>query len=133
MRLDEARTTDDGGAGLGLAIARGIARAHGGDLRCVDPPDGTGAVADDLARQHPGRVEVMHRKGPRGLGRSYIDGLRQALESGADLIFQMDADLSHNPEYLPAMAAAAERYDVVIGSRYLASFSAPLPIGTCAR
>ena len=106
-------------------LAAGILAHPGFRILVVDDgsPDGTGAVADDLARQNPGRVEVLHRKGPRGLGRSYIDGLRQALESGADLIFQMDADLSHNPEYLPAMAAAAERYDVVIGSRYLTGVS----------
>jgi dolichol-phosphate mannosyltransferase len=82
-------------------------------------PDGTGAVADSLAAAHPGRVEVMHRTGPRGLGRSYVDGLRHALKTDAALILQMDADLSHNPEYLPALAAAAAEYDVVIGSRYL--------------
>ena len=83
-------------------------------------PDGTGAIADGLAAKYPGRVEVMHRTGPRGLGRSYIDGLRKAIaEADADLVCQMDADLSHNPEYLPAMAAAAADYDVVIGSRYL--------------
>lgn len=82
-------------------------------------PDGTGEVADDLARQFPGRVEVMHRTGPRGLGRSYVDGLRRALDTDAGLIFQMDADLSHGPEYLPALAAATERFDVVIGSRYM--------------
>jgi dolichol-phosphate mannosyltransferase len=65
-------------------------------------------------------VEVMHRTGKRGLGRSYIDGLRHALaNTDAELICQMDADLSHNPEYLPALAAAAEHADVVIGSRYL--------------
>jgi dolichol-phosphate mannosyltransferase len=106
-------------------LAAGILAHPGFRMLVVDDgsPDGTGAIAEDLARQHPGRVEVMHRKGPRGLGRSYIDGLRRALESGADLIFQMDADLSHNPEYLPAMAAAAERYDVVIGSRYLTGVS----------
>ena len=86
-------------------------------------PDGTGQVADDLARQHPGRVSVLHRTGPRGLGRSYVDGLRLAVQSGADLVFQMDADLSHNPEHLPAIAAAADRYDVVIGSRYLTGVS----------
>src|SRR5687768_10181631 len=102
-------------------LAAGVLAHPGFRLLVVDDgsPDGTGEVAEALARSHPGRIEVMHRKGPRGLGRSYIDGLRRALESGADLIFQMDADLSHNPEYLPLMAEAASRYDVVIGSRYL--------------
>ena len=72
------------------------------------------------AGEFPGRVEVMHRTGKRGLGRSYIDGLRHALSTtDAELICQMDADLSHNPEYLPALTAAAAHFDVVIGSRYL--------------
>jgi dolichol-phosphate mannosyltransferase len=82
-------------------------------------PDGTGQVADELALRFPGRVEVMHRTGQRGLGRSYVDGLRRALETDADLICQMDADLSHGPEYLPALSAATAQFDVVIGSRYL--------------
>ena len=83
-------------------------------------PDGTGQIADSLAQQHPGRIEVMHRTGPRGLGRSYVDGLKRALQTDATLICQMDADLSHNPEYLPSLAAAATaEFDVVIGSRYL--------------
>ena len=102
-------------------LAAGVLSHPGFRLLVVDDgsPDGTGEIAEELARTHPGRVEVMHRTGPRGLGRSYIDGLRRALESGADLIFQMDADLSHNPEYLPKIAEAASLYDVVIGSRYL--------------
>ena len=106
-------------------LAAGVLSHPGFRLLVVDDgsPDGTGQVADDLARANPGRVEVMHRQGPRGLGRSYIDGLKRALDSGAELIFQMDADLSHNPEYLPAMAAAAEQHDVVIGSRYLTGVS----------
>lgn len=106
-------------------LARGILAHDGYGLLVVDDgsPDGTGAVADDLARSHPGRVDVLHRTGPRGLGRSYVDGLQRALASGARLIFQMDADLSHNPEYLPALAEAAARYDVVIGSRYLMGVS----------
>ena len=106
-------------------LAAGILAHPGFRLLVVDDdsPDGTGAVADELARTHPGRVSVMHRKGPRGLGLSYIDGLQRALESGADLIFQMDADLSHNPEHLPSIAAAADRFDVVIGSRYLTGVS----------
>lgn len=82
-------------------------------------PDGTGRLADELAAKHPDRVEVMHRTGPRGLGRSYVDGLRRALETGAEAICQMDADLSHDPAYLPALVAGLEKYDLVIGSRYL--------------
>ena len=65
-------------------------------------PDGTGQIADELAREWPGRVDVMHRQGARGLGRSYVDGMRKALSSdSAELICQMDADLSHDPDYLP--------------------------------
>ena len=90
-----------------------------------DSPDGTGALAERLALEYPGRIEVMQRRGrPRGLGRSYVDGLQRALESGAPYICQMDADLSHNPEYLPSLVAAAEtEYDMVIGSRYLHGIS----------
>jgi dolichol-phosphate mannosyltransferase len=82
-------------------------------------PDGTGEIADELARAFPGRVEVMHRTGPRGLGRSYVDGLQHALRGPADYICQMDADWSHDPKYLPELVAALERHDVAIGSRYL--------------
>ena len=82
-------------------------------------PDGTGAIADALAEQYPGRLRVMHRTGPRGLGRSYLDGFRVAVASDADVVCQMDADLSHDPKYLPAMFAEITRgADVVIGSRY---------------
>jgi dolichol-phosphate mannosyltransferase len=84
-----------------------------------DSPDGTGAIADALATQFSGRVSVIHRTGARGLGRSLVAGLRQALESDADLIFQMDADFSHDPKYLPDLAAAAGEADLVLGSRYL--------------
>jgi dolichol-phosphate mannosyltransferase len=102
-------------------LVAGILAHDGFKVLVVDDgsPDGTGAVADQLAATHPGRVEVMHRTGARGLGRSYVDGLRHALQTDAELIFQMDADLSHNPEYLPALAAAAADHDLVIGSRYL--------------
>ncbi|MCC7126348.1 MAG: polyprenol monophosphomannose synthase [Acidobacteria bacterium] len=87
-------------------------------------PDGTGALADGLAAQHPGRVQVMHRTGRRGLGKSYLDGFRAAVASDADLVVQMDADRSHDPQYLPAMIAAANAgADLVIGSRYLNGIS----------
>jgi dolichol-phosphate mannosyltransferase len=82
-------------------------------------PDGTGAVADELALSHPGRVSVMHRTGVRGLGRSYIDGLRRALDEPVDVICQMDADLSHDPADLPRLLMGTTRGDVVIGSRYV--------------
>jgi dolichol-phosphate mannosyltransferase len=102
-------------------LLRGILAHENFRVLVVDDgsPDGTGRIADEFVAAHPGRVEVLHRTGPRGLGRSYVDGLQRALTTNADLIVQMDADLSHNPEYLPALAAAAERHDVVIGSRYL--------------
>lgn len=82
-------------------------------------PDGTGELADDLARRPDGRVEAMHRTGRRGLGRSYIDGIARAVREPADLICQMDADLSHDPGHLPDLMAAAADADVVIGSRYI--------------
>src|SRR5204863_6231693 len=56
-------------------------------------PDGTGALADALARDFPGRIEVMHRSGRRGLGRSYIDGIKHAIAQPVDVICQMDAYL----------------------------------------
>ena len=107
-------------------LVRGVLAHEGYRLLIVDDasPDGTGAVADALAAEHAGRIFVMHRTGPRGLGRSYVDGLQRAVSmSDVDLIFQMDADLSHNPEYLPALAAAAGEFDLVIGSRYLHGIS----------
>jgi dolichol-phosphate mannosyltransferase len=84
-----------------------------------DSPDGTGVIADDIAAASSGRVVVIHRQGGRGLGRSLVVGLKRALSEECDLIFQMDADFSHDPKYLPAMAAAASDADLVLGSRYL--------------
>ena len=86
-------------------------------------PDGTGAVADELAAKFASKITVIHRTGPRGLGRSLVAGLVRALDTGADLIFQMDADFSHDPKYLPAMAEAAGEADLVLGSRYLRGVS----------
>ena len=82
-------------------------------------PDGTGAVGDELAQRHPGRVSVLHRTTDRGFGRSYIDGLRRGVLEPVDVIAQMDADFSHDPARLPALIAATANADVVIGSRYV--------------
>jgi dolichol-phosphate mannosyltransferase len=103
-------------------LAAGVLKHDGFRLLVVDDasPDGTGQIADELAAAHPGRVQVMHRTGPRGLGRSYIDGLQLAVrDSSVDVVCQMDADLSHNPDYLPDLVGAAATHDIVIGSRYL--------------
>ena len=82
-------------------------------------PDGTGDVAEVLARDAGGRVSVIHRKGPRGFGRSYIDGMLWALDTGASEICQMDADFSHNPADIPRLLEQAATADMVIGSRYV--------------
>jgi dolichol-phosphate mannosyltransferase len=102
-------------------LVRAVLAHDGYRMMVVDDasPDGTGAVADALAREFPGRVEVVHRTGPRGLGRSYVDGLTRALAGPAEVICQMDADWSHDPKYLADLVAAASDHDVVIGSRYL--------------
>lgn len=103
-------------------LVRQVLAMDGYRVMVVDDqsPDGTGALADDLAAEFPGRVTVLHRTGPRGLGRSYIDALRLAAADRADFVCQMDADLSHDPRHLPAMVEAAHAgADVVIGSRYL--------------
>lgn len=107
-------------------LVRAVLARDGYRMLIVDDgsPDGTGELADALAREHDGRLEVMHRTGPRGLGRSYIDGLKHAVaQPGVDVICQMDADLSHDPSYLPALVAASDTHDVVIGSRYLNGIS----------
>jgi dolichol-phosphate mannosyltransferase len=80
-------------------------------------PDGTGQLADELAAADP-RIHVLHRPGKAGLGKAYLAGFRWALDRGYDLIFEMDADFSHDPKFLPEFLRAIEHADLVIGSRY---------------
>jgi dolichol-phosphate mannosyltransferase len=82
-------------------------------------PDGTGEIADRLAAELDS-VEVLHRVAKDGLGRAYAAGFERALGEGAELVMQMDVDFSHDPEHVPALIAAAEEADLVIGSRYVA-------------
>jgi dolichol-phosphate mannosyltransferase len=103
-------------------LADGLLRIPDLRVLVVDDgsPDGTGEMADALERQSSGRLTVLHRTGARGLGRSYIDGIRRALATDATVICQMDADLSHDPADVPRLFERTATADLVIGSRYVA-------------
>jgi dolichol-phosphate mannosyltransferase len=81
-------------------------------------PDGTGDIADRLAAEDD-HVHVLHREKKEGLGPAYLAGFRRALELGADLVFEIDCDFSHDPADVPRLAVAAEDADLVLGSRYV--------------
>jgi dolichol-phosphate mannosyltransferase len=81
-------------------------------------PDGTGEIADRLEAERPW-MQVLHRPRKEGLGPAYLDGFRRALELGADLIFEMDCDFSHDPADVPRLVRAADAVDLAIGSRYV--------------
>lgn len=102
-------------------LVEGLLRHANVRILVVDDqsPDGTGRVADELVERHPGRIDVMHRADRRGLGRSYVDGIRRAIHEPVDVICQMDADLSHDPRDLPDLIAATSGAELVIGSRYV--------------
>jgi dolichol-phosphate mannosyltransferase len=101
-----------------------FAAGAGCDVLVVDDnsPDGTGELVDQLRSTRAG-LHVLHRPRRMGLGSAYTDGFRQVLAQGYDRIISMDADLSHDPRYLPDLLAAAATYDVVVGSRYLSGVS----------
>ncbi|HEX6542629.1 MAG TPA: polyprenol monophosphomannose synthase [Ktedonobacterales bacterium] len=96
------------------------------DILIIDDnsPDGTGQIADDMSARDSS-IHVLHRPGKLGLGTAYIAGFRYAIEQGYDLVFEMDADFSHNPSYLPQFLALAENADLVIGSRYIKGGGTP--------
>jgi dolichol-phosphate mannosyltransferase len=102
---------------IARAVLQACPAAH---LLFVDDnsPDGTGALLDQMAAEDP-RIHVLHRPGKSGLGRAYIAGFKWALERDFALIFEMDADFSHDPAELPNFLKAAEDADLVIGSRYI--------------
>ena len=88
------------------------------DVLVIDDnsPDGTGQLADAIAARQP-RVKVLHRAGKEGLGKAYLAGFAWALSHGYDLVLEMDADFSHDPNYLPGMLEASKEADLVLGSR----------------
>jgi len=108
------------------AIIEGI-QQHAPEAHVVvvddNSPDGTGALADELARAQPKRIFVIHRERKEGLGPAYIAGFKFALAHDYDVIVQMDADFSHDPKYLPLFFEEIKNHDLVIGSRYLNGIS----------
>ncbi len=82
-------------------------------------PDGTGALADELAHKYQSQVSVMHRSGKLGLGTAYISGFQRLLGTDNQFIAQMDADFSHEPEKLLEFVEAIKSCDIVLGSRYI--------------
>lgn len=106
---------------LARLVPRVLAQDPDLHLLVVDDasPDGTGALADALAAREP-RLHVLHRPAKLGLGSAYVEGFRYALrETDARHVIQMDADLSHDPDAIPALLAAAKECDVAVGSRYV--------------
>ena len=81
-------------------------------------PDGTADVVRNLSERYDHRLDLIERPEKNGLGTAYKEGFRRAIEQGADYVFQMDADLSHAPEYIPEFLMALDNADVVVGSRY---------------
>jgi len=96
------------------------------DVLIVDDnsPDGTGKLADEIRIENP-QVNVLHRPGKQGLGTAYIAGFKYAIEHPYDAAFEMDADFSHDPRYLPDFLTAIENADLVIGSRYIPGGDTP--------
>jgi len=116
---NEAENLEMAASAVLEALDEAAPRAH--HLLVVDDasPDGTGSIADGLARAHGGAVEVLHRRRKEGLGRAYLAGFARALDGAAELVIEMDADLSHDPADLRRLLAAAGTADLVLGSRYV--------------
>lgn len=108
-------------------LARVIGALPDGHVLIVDDgsPDGTGQLADEMSAADPQHVSVLHRTSKEGLGAAYVAGYQHALATWPDvpLFIQMDADLSHDPAYLPEMVKAAQGADVIVASRYVQGIS----------
>src|SRR2546423_4061801 len=108
--------------GIGRAAAAELERIASGSYRILivddNSPDGPGALADTLAAEIE-TIAVLHRPTKAGLGSAYRAGFARALEAGAALVIEMDADFSHDPRYLPQLLETVKDADLVLGSRYV--------------
>ncbi len=111
---------------LGPLLEQIATYAPASDILVVDDNslDHTGELADEIASKNP-HVHVLHRSGKLGLGTAYIAGFKYAIEHDYDAAFEMDADFSHDPRYLPDFLAKIEEADLVIGSRYIQGGGTP--------
>lgn len=116
--------TYDESLNLERILTRLLAAVPEADVLVVDDasPDGTGDIADRLAKEDD-RVHVLHRLGKQGLGTAYLDGFGWGLARAYEVLVEMDADGSHQPEQLPDLLAALDGTDLVIGSRWVAGGS----------
>ncbi len=105
---------------VGSLLPRILEQDPGLEVLVVDDnsKDGTGDLVDEMAKNEP-RIHCLHRPGKMGLGTAYVDGFKYALERDYELVFEMDADFSHDPDSLPAFLEAVQDADLVVGSRYL--------------
>jgi apolipoprotein N-acyltransferase len=105
---------------VGAVLQRLLAAVERADVLVVDDgsPDGTGEIVRSVAGRES-RVRLLERPGKGGLAGAYLTGFRMALDEGYDLVVEMDADLSHQPEELPRLLQGAQRFDLTIGSRYV--------------
>ena len=101
-------------------VPRVLSQHPGLEVLVVDDnsTDGTGKLVDEMMASEP-RLHCLHRPGKMGLGTAYVDGFRYALERDYDVVFEMDADFSHDPDSIPAFLEAIQGADLVVGSRYL--------------
>ena len=113
---------------ISAIIAAVLALEHPFDILVIDDnsPDGTAAIVKQLIAEHPGRINILERKGKLGLGTAYIAGFKWAIEHRYDYIIEMDADFSHNPNDLLKLhhACHAEHAAVALGSRYITGVNA---------
>jgi len=109
-----------------VAMVHALRTVYRGRILVIDDnsPDGTGEIADELARADTA-LAVLHRQAKEGLGRAYVEGIRLALEDGAEAILTMDADFSHDPVMVPVLLRKLQVADLVIGSRYVPGGDTP--------
>ncbi len=105
---------------IGRLIPEVLSKNENINILIVDDnsPDGTGNYIEELSRSN-NRIKLIRRERKMGLGTAYLTGFKYAIENKYDFIFEMDADFSHDPKEIPNFLASTNKYDLVLGSRYI--------------